>query len=173
MKPYNNTHAYEKSIYHPYIIHTKSNSVCPISRSTAEQLRRSQRNHCTRPLASHTTADLPSATPHEATPAPAFPISTTTVDGKEVVFDYKEEQGLVAAYKKERKSQDFTPIAAYPILEAVNGKKLRCSKMSMSEALLFAREAKVGVSNTEELKYLGMRGRGGVLNRVLPKPVLN
>ena len=83
-----------------------------------------------------------------------FQLSTTTIEGTALTFDYTSEQGLQAKYQ-DAIMPEAVPIQQYPIIQDVTGGKQSFSQLTPAEAQLLAHEGKWEVQEAG-LRYLGM-----------------
>ena len=114
---------------------------------------------------------LPTCTddnPQPDQPCPAFPITTRTITGNTLIFSYTPDEGLSTFYQpmygdsKMEKISKHLPIQQYPILMDVDGVRKAFKHFPQEEARFFATTGKWEVSQAGELRYLGIRARGGM-----------
>ena len=90
-----------------------------------------------------------------------FQLHATTIADTRLTFTYTQGSGLQATYQQPT-MLEAAPVQQYPVLYAVNGISKSFSDLSSEEATLLAIEGKWEVSAKGALRYLGMRGRGGM-----------
>ena len=114
---------------------------------------------------------LPTCTddnPQPDQPCPAFPITTRTITGNTLIFSYTPDEGLSTFYQpmygdsKMEKISKHLPIQQYTILMDVDGVRKSFKHFPQEEARFFATTGKWEVSQAGELRYLGIRARGGM-----------
>lgn len=104
-----------------------------------------------------------------------FQMATTTLEGTHLIFHYSPEQGMKVTYQIKADNPHginlrALPVQQCPLIPTTNGVLKPFTQLTAAEAMLLAREGKWEVSADGALRYLGMRGRGGMQNHT-PQPL--
>ena len=91
-----------------------------------------------------------------------FELSTTTIEGTKLTFAYTPEVGLQATYQ-DATMPEAIAVQQYPVIQDVTGVKKSFIQLTKAEAALLASEGKWEINANGALRYLGMRGRGGMM----------